>query len=165
MALRSMGPPYRNTAAMPNRHSATHKGFTFYRTSQSRRYTHVVLTQGSLAADRADCERNSRDYFARNLAYYRELASGVHKLAAQYPTHYTAEAIADDVAKAQAWVAKGVEGHVAEDLARFDARAVNWKTLDDGDTYFSSVGWCGSEALARKSASACGGFIVPAVVS
>lgn len=150
---------------MPNRHSATHLGFTFTRTSATRRYTHVVLTQHSMAADRRDAEASARRCWTTNLGYHQERAGGVHRLAEKYPAQYTPEAIAADVAESQAWLAKGVEGHVAEAMARFDARRVDWQTLDDGDTYFCAAGWCGREDLARKLAAAQGGFIVPAVVA
>lgn len=151
---------------MANRHSATHQGFTFTRTSANRTYSHAVLVQEDLAEDRKRAERNGREYFRINASYWRELAGGVHESAQRFPGQYTPERIATDIAEAQAKLDMGEAGHADASLARFDARqaAKPTKTLADGRTYFTCAGWCGREDLARKLASSAGGFIVPAVV-
>lgn len=151
---------------MANKHTATHQGLTFTRTSANRTYTHAVLVQEDLAEDRKRCERYARDAFRRDRDYYQQLANGVNELHAKYPSQYPPEAIAEEISHAQAWLAKGESGHADEALAWFDARqaAKPTKTLADGRTYFVCAGWCGREDLARKLASSAGGFIVPAVV-
>lgn len=150
--------------AKPTSYTAEHQGFTFARKSH-RTYTHVVLVQESKAADRERCERHAHSAFQQNVAYYTELASGVNKLAAKYPDQYTPERIAADTEDAKAWLAKGEAGHVADALARHDARAVEVKTLPDGDTYFTCAGWCGRLDLAGKLAGKHAGSVIVEAVT
>lgn len=151
---------------MANKHTATHQGFTFTRTSKGRVYSHAVLVQEDLVEDRKRADRNGRESFRRQVNYYTGLSNGFDKVADDFPARYTADLRAQRIADANAWLAKGEGGHAAEAVAWFDARQAKTptKTLADGRTYFTCAGWCGREDLARKLASSAGGFIVPAVL-
>lgn len=145
------------------RYTAEHQGFTFTRNSP-RTYTHAVLVQGSVAADRERCERDARHSWHLNLSYHLDRAACRNPLATKYPEQYTPERIEADRAESQEHLDEGEAGFVARALKRFDSYAADRKTMDDGDTYFTCAGWCGRLDLAGKLAGkSVGAVIVEAV--
>lgn len=150
--------------AKPTAYTAEHQGFTFTRKSH-RTYTHAVLVQQSKAADREACEREARRYWHVNLSYQLECAAGKNPTAKRFPDQYPPERLEADRVDAQAWLDKGENGHVADALARHDARAVEVKTMADGDTYFSCAGWCGRLDLAGKLAGQHAGSVIVEAVA
>jgi hypothetical protein len=149
------------------KHTATHEGFTFTRNSAGRAYTHVVVVRQSVAADRLHAERSARTSWSRNLDWHKDCAAGTAEAVAGYDWE-SAEKRAERAASADAQKIKaravamldlGEEGYVAEQLARFDARDQG-KLAADGDTYYTSAGWCGRPDLAAKLAASSGGVAV-----
>lgn len=131
-------------------HALTGKVYT--RTT-ARTYTHMVLRRVDIPAARREREANARHMHKVNSNHYGKLAQGVHELAAKYPSQFSPERIAKEVAEAQEWMAMGVEGHVAAALAKFDALPHHVEALAAGrDFYYYDNGWCGSLALAQKKA-------------
>lgn len=151
---------------MTTKHSATHLGLTFTRNSKGRVYSHAVIAAGSVAADRLQAEESARFSWKQNLRYFTELASGVDKLADQYPDQVKDAERAKRQADAKVWLAGGVERCIADHLAHFDARAAKMATQPDGDTYFYLLGWCSRPDLAvRLAASRPRTVILAAVVA
>jgi hypothetical protein len=150
--------------AKTTNHVVEFEGFRFTRGSKTRVYSHAVLERCSRAADRVQAEKNARFQFRQNLAYMQELASGIHKLAAQYPEQYSPARIAREQADAQAWLALGEDGHVVEGLARFDKDNAGMQLASDGDTYFRCLGWSSRLDLAQKLAKGPACVVVPAVI-
>lgn len=144
-------------------YTATHRGFSFTRKTL-RTYTHAVLVPVSKAKRRDDAKQAARRNWNVNLAYQQAVAAGDHPQAKRFPANYPPERLAADALEAQAWIAKGEAGHVAETLARFDRRAADWDLDTDGDTIWTLSGFCGREDLARKlAAKDLGAVVVPAV--
>lgn len=146
------------------RYSVEHQGFTFTRNSH-RTYTHAVLVQGSVAADRERCERDARWTWHANLSYHLDRAACRNPLAAKYPDQYTPERIEADRVESQEHLDEGEAGYVARQLKRFDGYAADRKTMADGDTYFTCAGWCGRLDLAGKLAGKHVGAVIVEVVA
>lgn len=154
--------------AKTRKHSATFDGCTFTRGSQSRIYTHAVLIRYSTAEERVKCEADARRSFHTNLDYHQQYAAGTSEFLRRNSWETEAqhlERTTKNVAEARAWLALGVEGHVAAALARFDANIVKHPyPTSDGAGFYSCAGWCGRLDLAQKLASSCNGIIVTAEV-
>lgn len=145
------------------KHSASYEGFTFTRTSKSRNYSHAVLSRGSVAQDRVSLEESARSYFKQNRRYYESLADGSYRGYVDHPGLYSPAEIARRQEEAVAWLAGGVEGRVAADLASYNARLAARQLCADGDTYYVCDCWCSRLDLAQKAAGMTG-IVVPAVV-
>lgn len=150
-------------------------GATFTRTTVSRSYSHMVVAVHSVASERRGAEQSTRDYFKRNHKYYEEIVRGGHKeqpippsgfhptRGMTDPANYAAYVARIDANNAQRvidsteWLAKGVEGMVAEALAKFDANLATSKYLSaDRTERYYDAGWCGRLDLAEKLASTVG---------
>ena len=128
------------------KHTATHDGQTFTRTSKSRVYTHVTLGLPSYeAAVRAASAKGRLETHRSNYRYYvRSLAEGVQDAHDQYYVDNAREQLAG-IASEQEYI----EAEVAKALARVE------KARTEGyyETW-ADCGWSGNLALAEKNAAA-----------
>lgn len=143
--------------AKPTAYTAEHQGFTFTRKSH-RTYTHAVLLQGSVAADRERCRRDAHRYWHTNLEYHQHAADGLPCPGSRYTV------TPDQQAQSKAILEAGEDGYVAQRLAQHDSRAKP-STLADGDTYFTCAGWCGRLDLAGKLAGQHAGSVIVEAVT
>lgn len=134
---------------MSTKHTVTVLGHTVTRTSQNRVYSHHVMGVQNVAAKRAECEKGARETFAMNFKYHTTLAAGglYHFNNGCAPKEITAA----EQTRAQAYLAAGVEGYVAERLADFDA--VKRAFINDGTEYLTDAGWTSRLDLAQKLAA------------
>ena len=176
---------------MTTHYEAKLDGVTFTRSTKTRTYTHMVVGKYSIANSRAQAEKQVRQYWKTNLKYYQDCAAGKHPQVPGSPKDwhvgygmlddagntmakwdaYVAECKSQSEERQQAaalWVSKGVEGHVADRLADFDAHIKQANNISSDRLYtLCDMGWCGRPDLAKKLAAKYGAvetFILDAVV-
>lgn len=160
---------------MTFKHTATHDGATFTRTSAGRTYTHCIVRIHNIAECRAAAEKAGRVYWKTNVDYTTEAAAGKHpqvptpvsgwhpSYAMHDPVKYAAHVAecekvsAARITDAKAWLAKGEDGLAAEHVAHFDARMKTAHKASDGLHFYSGGDqWTGRPDLAEAALNAWG---------
>lgn len=134
---------------MSKKYIAIHDGKTFKRGTASRSYSHMVVGLLNIAANRVKDAKDAAKSYAGDLPYWKQV------VAMDPSVRFSDDdaKFAERAARAAAEIAKGVDGHVAEALVRFDARASQaWKS-SDGLDFMSDLGWARTPELAAKNAS------------
>lgn len=129
-----------------------HEGQTFTRTT-ARTYTHLVLAPQSLAENQARAEESARWNWKHNQAYHQAYVDGSSEFLVK-PSYRSDEEhaarTAENIASSTEWLAKGLEGHIAD--ARAAAEAYWRKGYGDRATGWAVSGWAGRADLAAKVA-------------
>lgn len=128
-----------------HRYQVEHDGLTFKR-STDRTYTHVVLRPISLARSLDEAARNATWDWENNQDFHQERITGQRR-------NYRGELVPvepEEVAASQAWLARGLAGHIADNQ---EARRASWQA-SHGEKLasWSCFGWCGRLDLAQKQA-------------
>jgi hypothetical protein len=156
------------------KHTATHDGHEFTRTTVGRKYTHCIVRMFSIAKERSQVEVSARRYVGINIHYMTFLAAQQPGVVTTYEAKgsrpWTRAWDAEEIQKAQEWLAKGLDGLITEWLADFDKQTARRK-LNKAGTHFYSGGdeWCGRPDLADKAVAkwmnhGFAAYAVPAVV-
>lgn len=143
------------------RHRIEHDGQVFTRNSAGRTYRYAVLSPISLAADLARAEAGARWDWGANQEHHQACAERRYEGVARYPEQYPPEKVDAMAARALAWLALGLDGHIAQALEKAEAR---WReAFPERDAAWACAGWCGRLDLAQKLADP-GDVILAAVV-
>lgn len=149
---------------MKHIHTATIEGFTFKRTSVSRIYTHAIISVYDVAAQRKEVEAGVRYMWKVNLDYVTQMATGgIYVGTFNDGSTYTKVITAERQASAQAELAKGLDGAIAERLAKFDAEPRLMAA--DGVTAYSHASWTSRLDLALKARKGLDIVVAATVVS
>lgn len=126
-----------------NKHTAEYKGRTFKRNSANRVYKFAILQAGSVKADRERGLKMAARSFKTNAPFYQGFVDGTSRFLVRNSWEkddaaYEAR-VAEDKAKAEAYLAGGLERHIADVNKHYDALDIQ---LDaDRDTYYVCIGW------------------------
>lgn len=119
--------------------TALHEGVTFTRTT-ARTYTHVVIGRYDIEARVKSARQHASEYLRRNWDYYAQLADGTYR--------YLAQTNPEQIARAEALVAMGVDAAAQHEADRAEANARKNITGE-----WEALGWCGRPDLAIKEAN------------
>jgi hypothetical protein len=142
--------------AKATKFTAIHDGHAFKRSSQNRIYTHTVIVGVNISVARDEAKLSASASYEMNLKWHQSWLDGTceYLVKASYDTQERHDAdVKQHIETATRVVNGGLEGAIAESLARFDNEMSNSLISTDGTMFYYNAGWCGREDLAIKLAS------------